>query len=668
MEYWLPRLDSKHIPMPENVQPETSSPDGISSARLRFEMAMTAACTASLAAGFFGEWLGLIGPLTAKILYMTAYAAGGYAGLRESLNALRKGDLNVDLLMILAAAGAAVIGEWLEGAVLLFLFSLSNTLQYYAMGRSRRAIRALMKLRPDRALKVFGDGSEEEVAVEELRPDDLIRVKPGERIPIDGVVEKGESSVNQSAITGESMPVSKEEGDEVFAATLNGGGVLAVRVTRHADETTLAKILRMVEEAQGRKAETQRYLDDFESPYALGVILVTLGLILVPWLLLEEPFDPAFYRAMTVLVVASPCALIISTPASILSAIAIAARNGVLFKGGAFLEQAASIEMVAFDKTGTLTTGEPKVTDVLVAEPSPAGEDDGERTQIVTEEQVLALAASAEEHSEHHLAAAILDKARREGVTWTRAAEVQAEAGKGIAGRVGGRRVRVGNHKMFPDVMDRLPGALRERLEVLRKEGKTYVFVESDGVLMGLIALADTLREEAPEALESLRELGIGELVMLTGDLPSVAEAIADRLGLDRVYAELLPDRKVELVRKLAGGRPVAMVGDGVNDAPALASSNIGIAMGAAGTDAALETADVVLMSDDLMKIPYLVKLSRKARKVVWQNIAFSLAVIALLVASVFLFSLPLPLGVVGHEGSTLLVVLNGLRLLAYSP
>lgn len=631
--------------------------DTSSAASLKFEVALTAICTVSLAVGFFGSLSNLISEQTEFACYVVAYLSGGYAGLVESVKALIRYKINVDVLMILAAAGAAIIGNWLEGATLLFLFSLSNTLQDYAMGRSRRAIKSLMKLRPDKALVRHEDGSEEYQPVEDLEVGDLIIVKPGERIPIDGNVKAGVSSVDQAAITGESVPVTKETGSEVFAATMNEDGVLEIEVTKLASETTLAKIIRLVEEAQARKAETQRFLEEFESRYAIGVIVFTIGLILVPWLVFEGAFDPVFYRAMTVLVVASPCALIISTPASILSAIANAARNGILFKGGAYLEQAASITTFAFDKTGTLTSGETAVTDIISFNDGNVQEEHGEN-------EVLSLAASAEKHSEHHLAAAIIRAARERGITLLKAQKVKAEIGKGITTEIDDDRIRVGNKKLFENGFENFDMVTRNRIEALVEEGKTVIYVSKNGRMMGAIALADQIRQDADDALNQLREMGIEKFVMLTGDNKGVAKRVADVLNIDRYHAELLPEEKVGIIQQIAQSEWVAMVGDGVNDAPALASSHLGIAMGAVGTDVALETADVVLMSDDLRKLPYVINLSKRARKVVWQNIIFSLAVIAVLVASVFLFDLPLPLGVVGHEGSTLIVVLNGLRLL----
>lgn len=593
---------------------------------------------------------------TTIILYIFAYLSGGYAGTVESIRALMKFNLNVDVLMILAALGAASIGEWMEGAILLFLFSLSNTLQDYALGKSRREIKSLMKLRPDEALVRNPDGSEVKRLVEDLSKGDIIIVRPGEHIPIDGEITDGNTSVNQAAITGESIPVKKEPGDDVFAASLNENGVISVRVTKLADETTLAKIIKMVEQAQGSKAATQRFLDDFEPWYATGVIIAVILLILLPWFFSNQPFDDIFYRAMTVLVVASPCALVISTPASVLSAIANAAKNGILFKGGAYLEQAASIDIIAFDKTGTLTKGNLAVTDII---PFKNGNSDA-----ISESELLSMAASVEEHSEHHLAAAILKKAGEKNIEYGSASQVQSEAGKGISAQLKDKTIQVGNEKLFNTNSKYWENGIQKEADKLKMQAKTVIYVVIDDKPAGLIAVADEIREQAQAAIKKLKALQITRLLMLTGDTTGVARSIADQINMNEFHAELLPDEKVDFIKQLVQEGSVAMVGDGVNDAPALAASHMGIAMGTAGTDVALETADVVLMGDDLNKLPYLIELARKSRRIVWQNIIFSLAVIAMLVASVFLFALPLPIGVVGHEGSTLLVVLNGLRLL----
>ncbi len=657
----------------KNGNPSPAEPDdGVN----WLEIGLTAVCTVSLLAGWLGGRLGWVGEDLQLVLYIIAYLSGGWFGAVEGLKALLHFELNVDFLMVLAALGAASIGEWAEGATLLFLFSLSNTLQSYAMNRSRRAIRALMDLRPPVALVRRENGQEEIVPVEALQLDDLVIVKPGERIPIDGRVVAGHTTVDQAAITGESMPVEKQVADEVFAGTVNGNGAIEIRVTRLAQDTTLAKVIQMVEQAQTGKAPTQRFLDEFEPKYALGVVGLTVLMILGPYFLLQQPFDEVFYRAMTLLVVASPCALVISTPASILAAIANAARNGILFKGGAYLEQTATLTAIAFDKTGTLTTGKPVVVDVIPAaeilgeawfEPSffarlkPKGIDTPVRC---TRQELLSLAASAERHSEHPLAAAILAAAEAENVPLHKVENLQAVTGQGIVACLDGEEVRVGNLRLLEQVDQVWPAPLLAKARQLEAEGKTVVYVSRDNHPLGLLTLADKIREDTRAALADLRAAGIRRMVMLTGDSRRVAEAVARQLGIVEVYAELLPDQKVEIVQKLAEQGTVAMVGDGVNDAPAMAVSHLGIAMGAAGSDVALETADVVLMSDDMRKLAYVIDLARRTRTIVWQNIIFSLVVIVTLMLSVYLFNLPLPLGVVGHEGSTLVVVSNGLRLL----
>jgi Cd2+/Zn2+-exporting ATPase len=662
-------ITSNHI---EEANGFESEDEGIN----RLEVTLTTVCTVTLAIGWLGGLFNWFSQDVQLVFYIIAYLSGGYFGTIEGLKALRNRELNVDFLMVLAAIGAASIGEWAEGATLLFLFSLSNTLQSYAMDRSRKAIRALMDLRPPEALVRRDDGSEVLIPVEALQLDDLVIVKPGERIPIDGKVVAGHSTVDQSAITGESMPAEKYMGDDVFAATVNGNGAIEVRVTRLAADTTLAKIIQMVEQAQTRKAPTQRFLDEFEPKYALGVVIFTILMIIVPYFLLGQPFDEVFYRAMTLLVVASPCALVISTPASILAAIANAARNGILFKGGAYLEQTATVEAIAFDKTGTLTTGRPVVTDIV-----PAAEVLGEAwfetsffeklqpkgvdTPVsCTRNELICVAASAERHSEHPLAAAIVTAAEAEEIELKKVDNLQAITGQGIIASFNGEEVRVGNRRLLEEVEQIWPAPLMAKARQLEQQGKTVVYVSRDNHPLGLLTLADVVREEVPGALSALSQVGIKRMVMLTGDSRRVAEAVARQLGIVEVYAELLPDQKVEIVQKLAQQSNVAMVGDGVNDAPAMAVSNLGIAMGGAGTDVALETADVVLMADDMNKLPYVIELARRARRIVWQNIGFSLAVIGVLILSVLFFSLPLPLGVVGHEGSTLIVVANGLRLL----
>jgi Cd2+/Zn2+-exporting ATPase len=595
-------------------------------------------------------------------LYLAAYLAGGWFGVLSSLRSLRQWTIDVDLLMVLAALGAAYVGAPFEGALLLFLFSLSNVLQGYAIQRTRQAISSLMKLRPEKALVRRGDQMEW-IPIESLQVGDLVIVRPGESIPLDGLIVEGASEIDQSSLTGESMPVSRAAGDPVFAATLNQTGALEVRVTRCARDSTIARLIRLVEEAQSEKADSQRFLERAEQYYALGVILFTLGLIAVPLALGADSFERVFYRAMTVMVVASPCALIISTPASILSAIGGGARRGVLFKGGVYLEKMAAVRFVAFDKTGTLTRGEPQVTDILL----PDGHMQSTDRLDEAGRRLLGLAASVEARSEHLIGQAMLRACRALNIPLDECGEFRSVTGKGITAMVGGRRVAVGNLRHFEEYPE-IPRAWGPAIQRLQEAGKTPVLVvelAGRANLLGIIALADAPRDDAAAVVRRLRAMpGIERVVLLTGDHYDVAAAIAKQVGVDEFHAGLLPDDKVAVVRELRKRGPVAMVGDGINDAPALAAATVGIAMGAAGTDVAMETADVVLMSNHLDNIPRAIDLSRRARRIVIQNLVFALVVIVGLVIAALGFHLPLPLGVVGHEGSTVLVCLNGLRLL----
>ena len=601
------------------------------------------------------------------VFYVGAYLAGGYFGVRAGLQSLRQWTIDVDLLMVLAALGAAVVGAPFEGAMLLFLFSLSNVLQAYAIDRARKAIKSLMKLRPETAL-ARRDGGTVLLPVAQLVVGDVLVVRPGESVALDSVIVEGSSAIDQSSLTGESMPVSKKAGDPVFAGTINQTGGLEIRVTKLAKDSAIEKLVRMVEEAQSEKADTQRFLDRAEQFYAVGVILFTLGLIVVPWLFLHEPFQSVFYRAMTVMVVASPCALIISTPASILSAIGGAARCGVLFKGGVHLERAATVKVVTFDKTGTLTEGKPRVTDVVV-------EGRVVDFQAVPDSAALALlglVGAVEVKSEHPLAQAIVTECKQRGVALEECTAFQSVSGKGASGLVGGRRIAVGNARHFAAQHIAIPDAFAAQIATLQDAGKTCVIVaeidERAGTarLLGAVAIADVLRADAASVIRQLKANGIERVVMLTGDNARVAQAIARQAGVDEFHADLLPEDKVRVIKELKNIGPVAMVGDGVNDAPALATATIGIAMGAAGTDVAMETADVVLMSDNLQNIVFALALARRARRVIYQNLGFSMAVIVVLIISALGFELPLPIGVVGHEGSTVLVCLNGLRMLTF--
>lgn len=646
--------------------------------RSNLELILAAITLIALLTGWLGGGVtGVLPGWAVAIAAVVAFAAGGYSGLMGAIEEARHGKLDIDFLMIAAAIGAAAIGEWEEGALLLFLFTLSGALEEFAMERTRRAIEALADLRPAVA-RVRRDDNDVTIGVEELQMGDIVLVRPGERLPIDGLVTKGASALDQSPITGESVPVQKQAGDQVFAGTINGSGALEIEVEKLASESTLSKIIKLVEEAQQDTTPTQKFIDRFSQPYTYVVIGGTLLAMLLPVLFGNEPFSDTLYRAMTLLVVASPCALIISTPASVLSAIAAAARNGVLFKGGAYLEKVAAINIVAFDKTGTLTHGKPTVTDLRPL-------------SGYTDDDLLRIAASAELHSEHHLGQAIVALAKERGLSLETPVEFYAVPGHGLQAHFDRKDHRetiyIGNDKLFlNEAMDFSP-AIGMIGDSLQKQGKTAMLVvrrstiedtlghSRDWEVVGFIAVADTVRQEAKAAVAQLRALGIQRIAMLTGDNKAVAHNIASELGISEVYSDLLPEQKVEIVHKLAKEGQVAMIGDGVNDAPALATATVGIAMGAGGTDVALETADVVLMASDLSKLPFILNLGRQAERIVRQNVIFSVGVILALVTATILlpalwtgFLLPLPFGVVGHEGSTLIVVTNGLRMLALRP
>jgi Cd2+/Zn2+-exporting ATPase len=623
--------------------------------RNRLEPALVIVTLAALVASLTSERLGASADVI-LLLNIISYLAGGFYAVQAGFASLREGQIDVDLLMVAAAVGAAIVDSWHEGAILLFLFSLSNVLQAYAIGRSRNAIKSLLKLRPDTANVRRGEGIVE-VRIEELRIGDVMVIRPGDRLPADGEILNGSSAIDQSTITGESMPVQKEVGDAVFAGTVNQHGLLDVKVTKLASESTLARIIKMVEEAQDRHSNAQRTLDRFEQTYARFIIGFVILLVVFPPLLWNADFNDNFYRAMVVLVVASPCALVISIPASILSAIANAARQGILFKGGGHLEDMAIIRAIAFDKTGTITYGKPRVTDILPAEG-------------VLPETVLSTLACVESASEHPIAQAIVKAAEAEGLDICEPETFQAAPGRGIIATLHGKTVLAGTETLMQQHGLTVPPDLLTGQGALESGGKTAILVYSERWL-GVVAVADELRKDAPDAMRQLRGVGIEHLAMLTGDNERVADRIAREVGLTEVHAELLPDQKVErLIALQQQYGAIAMVGDGVNDAPALATAELGIAMGAAGTDVALETADVVLMADDLSKIPYAVALSKAARRIVLQNLAISMGVIAVMLTLTLLLSMnvPLPLGVVMHEGSTLVVVTNGLRLLIWKP
>lgn len=622
-----------------------------SAERLGLQMASTAVALAATLTGWLAPHLGV--PAVALPALVLAYAAAGWDPAIRAGNALRCGSLDVDVLMLLAAGGAATVGHWLEGAVLLFLFSLGNTLETFAFKRTRRSIEALVELSPEEAIRL-DDGQERTVAVEALRPGDLVRVRPGDRLPVDGVVVAGASSVDESTLTGESVPVGKEVEAPVFAGTLNGSGSLDIRMTRAASDTALARIIRMVEEAREARAPTQSWIEAVEGRYAAGVIVAAACAVVVPWTLMGWTFDDAFYRAMTLLVVASPCALVISIPATIVSAVSNGARHGILFKGGAHLDALSTLTTFALDKTGTVTVGRPEVVGVY---PVPGSGH--------AEQAFLGLVAGAEARSEHHLAAAIVKAAKARDLAIPEPHSFRSIVGHGVEATVGGVRVRAGRRSWIEGGLERgLDASVTDALEA-DHPAATQVHVAMDDAYAGAFAIQDHPREGAAEAIAALRAAGIERVVMLTGDAGETARAIAERVGITDVHAALAPDEKRRILTDLQKDGPVAMVGDGVNDAPALAAADVGIAIGVAGTDVALETADVVVMGEELGTLSRAVRLSRRTRRIVRQNLVFSVGMMAVLVFTALMGWIGLTAGVIGHEGSTIVVVFNGLRLLA---
>jgi Cd2+/Zn2+-exporting ATPase len=622
-------------------------------ARLRLTMAiLTAVCLVTLLTAWLGTAVGLLSGSIVIVLAVVAYLTGGGVSAARALDELRHGIISIDLLMVTAALGAASVGAWIEGGVLLFLFSLSSTLEKFALYRTRHAIEALLDLRPPEAV-VIRDGHDVKIPTAKLVVGDVVVVRPGERIPADGEIVVGTSSVDQSPMTGESVPVDKAVGDSVFAGTLNGEGSLEVRATRPANDTTLQRIIRLVEVAQSEKADSQRFTDWFGKRYTIGVFVAASLAILIPWLGLGEALPISFYRAMTLLVVASPCAVVISIPAAILSAVARGARDGILFKGGAHLERAATLTAMCFDKTGTLTLGRPLLTEVR-AIPG------------VEPRLVLQLAASAEARSEHPLARAIVDGAKAADLPLLECTNLAAIVGHGVEARVAGRLVRIGKQAIVEQLGLTVPDDLAREAKELASKGQTVMYVADETRVLGLVTAADTLRPHLDEVLNQLRKIGIKRMIMLTGDNATVAATMAEQLGIE-YRAELLPVDKMRIVEDLQkAGESVAMVGDGINDAPSLAAATLGVSLGGASSDVALETADLVLMGSDLRRLPEAIGLARAMTRIVRQNLAFAFTVMTILLISTFAVSLRLPFAVVGHEGSTVLVILNGLRLLSF--
>ena len=591
-------------------------------------------------------------PVPVTVLYAVAILTGVWTVLPKAWIALKRVRPDMNLLMVVAVSGAVGIGQWLEAATVAFLFALSLSLEAWSVGRARRAVAALMSLAPPEVRLVRADGGEETTSPDRVPVGSRFRVRPGDRIPLDGRVADGTGGVDQSPITGESVPVPKAPGDEVYAGTINGDGVLTVESTKPAADTTLARITRMVGEAQSKRAPSEQWVEGFARYYTPAVMVLALALLLVPPLAFGGGWGDWFYRSLVLLVIACPCALVISTPVSIVAALAAAARNGVLVKGGVYVEAPARLRAVAMDKTGTLTAGKPAVVEVVPL----SGH---------TEAELLERAAALEAHSTHPLARAVLAHAKGRGVTVPAADEVRNLPGRGTTGRVGGTVYWVGSHRYLEERGQETPD-VHDRLEALARSGRAVVAVGNDRHVCGFIALADTVRPEAKRAVAELRAAGVEHVVMLTGDNRGTAEAVAAETGVDEVYAELLPADKVAKVEELvAKYGSVAMIGDGVNDAPAMGRATFGIAMGAIGTDAAIETADVALMSDDLAKLPWLVRHSRRALGVIRQNIVFALAVKAVFLVLTLVGVSSMWAAVAADSGATLLVVANALRLLS---
>ena len=635
------------------------------------ELIFSIICGALLGIGFGLTYIEAVPSWVSLSLYIGAYFFGGFFTAKEAIQTVAKGGFEIDFLMLVAAIGAAILSEWAEGALLLFLFSMGHALEHFAMNKARKSIAALAELAPKTAL-LKRNGKTEEVGIEELSIGDIIVVKPNSKISADGVVVSGSSSVNQAPITGESVPVDKEPVDNpdkdwsqeddikdenrAFSGTINGNNTLEIKVIKVAKDSTLSRLVKLVNEAQTQKSPTQRLTDKFEK-YFVPSVLVLVVLLNFAFLVIDEPFSVSFYRAMAVLVAASPCALAIATPSAVLSGVARAAKSGVLIKGGRPLEDLGVLTSLAFDKTGTLTEGKPKLTEVIAL---------GD----VNEDELLKIAVAVENLSDHPLAKAVVrdGKERLNGADVLEAKDLEAVLGKGIKASLGNNKVYIGNLDLFESLDDNKPEKeIEEKVKSLESDGNTTMLIRQNDHYIGIIALMDTPRKEAKNTLEQLKKIGIKRMIMLTGDNQKVADAVAKEIGLTDAWGSLLPEEKVEAIKELKEKESkVAMVGDGVNDAPAMANSTVGIAMGAAGSDVALETADIALMADKLETLPFAIGLSRKAKGIIKQNLWVSLGIVALLIpATVFGFA-NIGVAVLIHEGSTLVVVFNALRLLAY--
>ncbi len=600
-----------------------------------------------IALGFIGSHTGIASYMT-TVLYAIAMIVSGYKPAKSAYYGIKSRSLDMNVLMTVAALGAAVIGEWLEGATVVWLFALGVALQTRSIEQTRNSIRGLMDLAPSEAW-VKENGQLIKKAAEDISIGSTIVVKPGDRIPLDGEIINGESSINQAPITGESIPVDKVMGDAVYAGTINESGSLEIKVTKLVEDTTIAKIIHLVEEAQEKKAPTQAFVDKFATIYTPIVFILALFIMVIPPLF-DGAWSEWFYKGLELLVVACPCALVISTPVAIVSAIGNAAKNGVLIKGGTFLEKAGAINAIAFDKTGTLTEGKPAVSEVV--------------SLAAEENQLLAITKTLEDYSNHPIARAIVDYTAKKKVVSLQGSNFKILTGKGVQATIQDTVYYAGNAKLFSDLGTPLTHCWSQ-IEKLQNEGKTIIIVGTAKSVLGIISVADTIRHTTVSALESLKQNGMQQIVMLTGDNEGTAKMIASQSRVDRYFADLLPEDKVKAIQQLQHeGYQTAMVGDGINDAPALATADLGIAMGGAGTDTAMETADIVLMADNLEKLPHTMKLSRKALAVIKQNIWFSIIVKVIALAFIFPGWLTLWIAVLSDTGAALLVILNSLRLL----
>lgn len=590
--------------------------------------------------------------LLTKALYILAIIIGGFDLFKEGFSDLIKLDFSMESLMTIAIIGAAFIGEWAEGSIVVILFAISEALERFSMDKARQSIRSLMDIAPKEAL-IRRNNVEQLVSVDKIDIDDIMIIKPGQKIAMDGLVINGHSSVNQAAITGESVPVEKQLDDEVFAGTLNEEGVLEVKVTKKVTDTTIAKIIHLVEEAQGERAPAQAFVDKFAKYYTPFIIIMALLIVVVPPLFFGGDWNKWLYQGLTILVVGCPCSLVISTPVSIVSAIGNAAKNGVLVKGGVYLEEIGHLRAIAFDKTGTLTKGKPVVTDFIA-------------TSSETDINYLSIISSLESLSQHPLASAILNEADKTNVDYKsiQIEDFQSITGKGLTGIHQNIRYYIGSPKLFSaSVIEET--AVKVQYRQFQEQGKTAMYFGTDEQILGVIAVADEVRDSSAAVISELHKLSIEHTIMLTGDNTKTAESIGKQLGVTEIKGDLMPQEKLDSIKALRTTyNKVAMVGDGINDAPALAASTVGIAMGGAGTDTALETADVALMGDDLQKLPFIVRLSRQTLKVIKQNITFSLGIKLLALLLVIPGWLTLWIAIVADMGATLLVTLNGLRLM----